>query len=125
VRHVSDRIAVMYWGKVVEVAETEDLFAQPLHPYTNALLSAIPDLDAADDGAGRRQRIVLVGDVPSPISPPHGCRFHPRCPRAHEACSQEEPAPEVKLTASESHTVACHYPVEPGQLVGEGAAAKR
>ena len=124
VRHVSDRIAVMYLGKVVEVAETEDLFAQPLHPYTNALLSAIPDLDAAGDGDGRPQRIVLVGDVPSPISPPHGCHFHPRCPRAREACSQEEPALEIKLAAAEGHAVACHYPVEPGQLVGEGAAGR-
>jgi oligopeptide/dipeptide ABC transporter ATP-binding protein len=125
VRHVSDRIAVMYLGKVVEVAETEELFAHPLHPYTNALLSAIPDLDGSDNGEGRPQRIVLVGDVPSPISPPNGCRFHPRCPRARELCSQEEPAQESKRVASETHAVACHYPVEPGQLVGEGAVTVR
>ena len=128
VRHVSDRIAVMYLGKIVELAETEDLFERPLHPYTNALLSAIPELDDADvsdDGGERRQRIVLVGDVPSPISPPHGCRFHPRCPRARDFCAQEEPAQEVSLDAGDGHAVACHYPVEPGQLVGAGAGEAR
>jgi oligopeptide/dipeptide ABC transporter ATP-binding protein len=118
VRHVSDRIAVMYLGKIVELAETEDLFERPLHPYTNALLSAIPELE--DDAESRRQRIVLVGDVPSPISPPHGCRFHPRCPRAREYCAQQEPLQELRHEAGKGHAVACHYPVEPGQLVGAG-----
>jgi oligopeptide/dipeptide ABC transporter ATP-binding protein len=126
VRHVSDRIAVMYLGKVVEIAETEDLFERPLHPYTNALLSAIPELDDSDgEGAARGQRIVLVGDVPSPINPPRGCRFHPRCPRAREFCSQTEPAQEAKREAGNGHAVACHYPVEPGQLIGAGAGEAR
>jgi oligopeptide/dipeptide ABC transporter ATP-binding protein len=113
VRHVSDRIAVMYLGKVVELAATEDLFARPQHPYTNALLSAIPEFDA--DERGRRQRIVLTGDVPSPISPPSGCRFHPRCPKAHELCSAEEPPREAKAGGGEEQTVACHFPVEAGE----------
>jgi oligopeptide/dipeptide ABC transporter ATP-binding protein len=109
VRHVSNRIAVMYLGKIVELAATRDLFARPLHPYTNALLSAIPEID---DDANRRP-VVLGGDVPSPISPPSGCRFHPRCPKARERCSRDEPAAEPK---GNSHAVACHFPVEPGEL---------
>jgi len=118
VRHVSDRIAVMYLGKVVEVAETDDLFARPLHPYTNALLSAIPEFDG--EGNGRRQRIVLSGDVPSPISPPAGCRFHPRCPKARELCTLEEPRQESKAGAGDGQTVACHFPVVPGEAVSAG-----
>jgi oligopeptide/dipeptide ABC transporter ATP-binding protein len=120
VRPVSDRIAVMYLGKVVEIAETDALFAQPLHPYTNALLSAIPEFD--DDGDARPQRIVLTGDVPSPISPPSGCRFHPRCPRARDLCAVEEPKEEAKPWTGAAHRVACHYPVAPGEAIGEGAA---
>jgi oligopeptide transport system ATP-binding protein len=120
VRHVSDRIAVMYLGKVVEIAETDALFAQPSHPYTNALLSAIPEFD--DDGDARPQRIVLTGDVPSPISPPSGCRFHPRCPRARDLCAVEEPKEEAKPWTGAAHRVACHYPVAPGEAIGEGAA---
>jgi oligopeptide/dipeptide ABC transporter ATP-binding protein len=115
VRHVSDRIAVMYLGKVVELAATEDLFARPQHPYTNALLSAIPEFDA--DERERRQRIVLTGDVPSPIDPPSGCRFHPRCPKARELCSVEEPPREAKAGGGEEQTVACHFPVEAGEPV--------
>jgi len=115
VRHVSDRIAVMYLGKVVELAATEDLFARPQHPYTNALLSAIPEFDAEE--RGRRQRIVLTGDVPSPIDPPPGCRFHPRCPKARELCSVEEPPREAKAGGGEEQTVACHFPVEAGEPV--------
>jgi oligopeptide/dipeptide ABC transporter ATP-binding protein len=111
VRHVSDRIAVMYLGKVVEVAAAEELFARPRHPYTNALLSAIPEVDRDDDG--QPQRILLGGDVPSPILPPGGCRFHPRCPKARERCSTEEPPLEPKNGAA---VAACHYPVEPGEL---------
>jgi peptide/nickel transport system ATP-binding protein len=109
VRHVSDRIAVMYLGKVVEVAGTEELFAAPRHPYTNALLSAVPAID--EEGAGSSQRILLGGDVPSPINPPPGCRFHPRCPKAREDCSREEPRLEAKLGDPSDHQAACLYPV--------------
>jgi len=118
VRHVSDRIAVMYLGKIVEIADTDDLFARPQHPYTNALLSAIPEFDG--NGNGRRRRIVLSGDVPSPISPPVGCRFHPRCPKARELCSREEPPLEAKAGSGGGQTVACHYPVEQGEVIGAG-----
>jgi oligopeptide transport system ATP-binding protein len=115
VRHVSDRVAVMYLGKIVELAATEDLFARPQHPYTNALLSAIPEFD--EDERARRQRIVLIGDVPSPINPPSGCRFHPRCPKAREICSLEEPLREAKAGGGKQQTVACHFPVEAGEPV--------
>jgi oligopeptide/dipeptide ABC transporter ATP-binding protein len=110
VRHVSDRIAVMYMGKFVEVAEKEELFANPRHPYTNALLSAIPEVEGRQEGA---QRILLRGDVPSPIRPPAGCRFHPRCPKARAHCASVEPP----LESDGAGMVACHYPVEPGELL--------
>src|SRR5438034_564067 len=116
VRQVSDRIAVMYLGKIVEIAETEELFARPRHPYTNALLSAIPVIE--ENGGAGRQRIVLRGDVPSPIDPPAGCRFHPRCPKAQRRCGEEEPPLEVKLGDQADHSVACHYPVQVGEALG-------
>ncbi|MGB6848130.1 MAG: ABC transporter ATP-binding protein, partial [Thermoanaerobaculia bacterium] len=87
VEHFSDRVGVMYLGKMVEMATREDLFADPLHPYTQALMSAIP----IPDPTLTRQRIILQGDVPSPINPPQGCRFHTRCPLAFDKCSQEDP----------------------------------
>jgi oligopeptide transport system ATP-binding protein len=104
VRHVSDRIAVMYLGKIVELSPAEELYERPIHPYTEALLSAvpIPDPDAV------RERIVLEGDVPSPISPPAGCRFHPRCRYATEICTTDEPP---LLPHGGGHLAACHHPL--------------
>jgi oligopeptide/dipeptide ABC transporter ATP-binding protein len=100
VEHISDRIGVMYLGKIVELTGREELFRNPLHPYTQALLSAIP----VPDPDYKRDRIILKGDVPSPLRPPSGCRFHPRCPVAMEQCSQQEP--EFK-EISKDHFVAC------------------
>lgn len=100
VEHVSDRVAVMYLGKIVELTTREELFRNPLHPYTKALMSAIP----VPNPRLKRQRTILKGDVPSPLNPPRGCRFHPRCPVAIEKCSHEEP---VFREAAPEHWVAC------------------
>ncbi len=105
VKHVSDRIAVMYLGHIVETADADTLYRRAAHPYTRALISAIP---VAVPGH-RRERIVLQGDVPSPISPPSGCPFHPRCPHATERCRAEKPALRQPDPARPEHTVACHY----------------
>jgi oligopeptide/dipeptide ABC transporter ATP-binding protein len=120
VRHVSDRIAVMYLGKLVEIAPTDELFSRPRHPYTNALLSAIPAID--EEGGAGQGRIVLGGDVPSPIDPPQGCRFHPRCPKARQLCSDEQPILERKAGDLPDHAAACHYPVEAGEELGSPPA---
>lgn len=102
VEHVSDRLAVMYLGKIVELADSVEIYQTPLHPYTQALLSASP----IPDPTLKRDRIILKGDVPSPIDPPHGCRFHTRCLYAEDICSQQEP--ELK-EAKKHHLAACHF----------------
>jgi oligopeptide/dipeptide ABC transporter ATP-binding protein len=104
VKHVSDRIAVMYLGKIVETADADRLYQAPLHPYTVALISAIP----VPDPARRKGRPLLGGDVPSPIDPPAGCRFHPRCPLAVDRCRREEPVLQAMDGAEPDHRVACH-----------------
>jgi peptide/nickel transport system ATP-binding protein len=113
VKHVSDRVAVMYLGKIAELADKDDLYAKPKHPYTGALLSAVPIADP--NLAREKKRIILEGDVPSPIDPPSGCRFHPRCYKAQERCSSEEPQlreMEDAERSGQAHIAACHYPLE-------------
>jgi peptide/nickel transport system ATP-binding protein/oligopeptide transport system ATP-binding protein len=117
VRHVSDRVAVMYLGKIVEIANRADLYRAPTHPYTVALLSAVPVPSPSRERA--RSRIVLEGDVPSPVDPPSGCRFRTRCWRKTDLCAEVEPPLVERFPGSFS---ACHHPVEPGEPVVVTAA---
>ena len=121
VRHVSNSVAVMYLGKITEIAPADELFMRPRHPYTGALLSAVPlpDPDLSD----RREQIILVGDVPSPISPPSGCRFHPRCPKAVPVCVAEDPPLEPRLGDGPEHPAACHRPMEAGENLADFSPA--
>lgn len=104
VKHISDRIAVMYLGKIVELADRDSLFARPRHPYTQALLSAVPNPDPTQ----RKERIILQGDLPNPANPPQGCSFHTRCPYVQERCRKDAPALQPQ---ADGHVAACHFPL--------------
>ncbi len=105
VKHISDRVAVMYLGEIVETATSTEIYSKPRHPYTQALIDAIP----VPDPSVKKQRTILSGDVPSPISPPSGCRFHTRCPKAQPLCQQQAPVFENISNNNNQHWVACHF----------------
>ncbi|MEU5277261.1 oligopeptide/dipeptide ABC transporter ATP-binding protein [Streptomyces asoensis] len=113
VRHFSQRVAVMYLGKIIEVGDRDSIYTRPRHPYTHALLSAVPEVNVGDGETAARERIRLAGDVPSPIAPPSGCRFRTRCWKARDECAAEEP-PLVRISGNHAgHLTACHFPEEP------------
>ncbi len=120
VRHVSDRIAVMYLGKIVETGRVEEIYSRSRHPYTASLLSAVPVADRAFQ-EDRKTRVILTGDVPSPVNPPSGCRFHPRCPKAQAICTTQDPALEQKPGDLPGHLTACHFPVEEGETLAKAS----
>jgi oligopeptide/dipeptide ABC transporter ATP-binding protein len=122
VRHISDRVAVMYLGKVVEIAPTEQLYTQPRHPYTAALLSAAQEPDP--DIVHQRNRVILAGDPPSPIFLPSGCSFHPRCPKAADECSKTIPTLETRLGDNPIHRAACLFPVKDGEQLKSAEIVK-
>ncbi len=115
VRHVSDAVTVMYLGRIAEKGPGDAVYSHPRHPYSAALLSAAPAADP--DAAAERQRILLTGDVPSPINPPSGCSFHPRCPKAQDLCATDEPALDTKAGDPSTHLTACHFPMQEGEIL--------
>jgi oligopeptide/dipeptide ABC transporter ATP-binding protein len=120
VKQVSDRVAVMYLGKLCEIGPVRDIYRRPLHPYTLALLTSIP---SAGPPAGKREaRTVIRGELPSPLDPPSGCRFRTRCPRAQERCAAE--APQLRALGGDGHLVACHFPLSGGSETPEGSGAQ-
>ena len=118
VRHVADRIGVMYLGEIVEWAEGDDIFERPAHPYTQSLLAAVPVPDP--QVARGREKIVLGGDVPDPSRVPNGCPFHPRCPIAQDICREVVPP---RIPIDDGHWATCHFPLEHGRQLGDAVSA--